>query len=93
MAKWNFQLFVLDKMLNSWLDLNMSAQYGRLKDALLFNLKSYIPKHLPEIKVVDDLEMLIEDFFDSDFDMICEDDSPREVSCLIYKFENKSSIT
>ena len=68
----------------------MSVQYGRLKDALLSNLKSYIPKHLPEIKVNDDLKMLIEDYFDSDFDMNCEDDNPREMSCSIHKFENES---
>ena len=34
--------------------------------------------------------MVIEDCFNSNFDMICEDDSPREISCLIFKFENES---
>ena len=58
--------------------------------AFFSNLKSYIHEHLPKIEVADDLEMFIEDCFDRNFDMICEDDSPREISCLIYKFKNES---
>ena len=62
----------------------------RLKDAFFSNLKSYIYEHLTEIKVAKNLEMLIEDWFDSQLDMNYEDDSPREMSCSIYKFENES---
>ena len=34
--------------------------------------------------------MLIEDWFDSELDMTCDDDNAREMSCSIYKFENES---
>ena len=34
--------------------------------------------------------MIIEDRFDSDLDMNCEDDRPRKMSCSIYKYENES---
>ena len=57
---------------------------------MLPNLKSYIPKHLPKIKVADDFKMLIEDWCDSGLDMTCDDDNPREMSFLIYKLENES---
>ena len=58
-----------------------------MEKMLFSNLKSYIHEHLPNIKVADDLEMLIKNCFDSNNDMICEDDSSREISCLIYNFK------
>ena len=34
--------------------------------------------------------MLIEYWFDSEFDMICDDDNPKEMTYLIFKCENES---
>ena len=34
--------------------------------------------------------MFVKNWFDSEFDMICDDDNQREMSCSIYKCENES---
>ncbi|CAG9108317.1 unnamed protein product [Plutella xylostella] len=81
---------IVDVVLNNWTALQLAVEHGMgapggKETAQLMSV--YVARYCVEnIVDVEDLEEVLEDLMDEEFETVCHDHSPREIATLLMKF-------